>query len=110
MKKLILLFLLLALPLTAFAGGPITYEWDASPGTVDGYKFCGIAVNTQPAPLDASCVDVGSVLTYTVPAVERTTPFCATVYAYDGYSESGPSNTVCLPALFPAALVRAVRR
>jgi hypothetical protein len=99
--KTIALLLLLVSP--AFAG-VIKYQWDPSPGTVDGYAFCPALSIMEPAPLTESCARVSSsTLTYTYDDVAPSKPICATVYAFAGGRYSGPSNTVCLQQVSSAS-------
>jgi len=77
------------MPISSYAA-PACLEWDASPDTVDGY-FLHWDTDTSGPPY-VNKIDVGNVLTYTVPSVVGPAWFAVTAHR-DGV-ESGYSNEV----------------
>jgi hypothetical protein len=82
---------LLLLPVVASAA-TVSLAWDASvTPSVTGYK---IYVSTTAGSYTASGIDVGKVLTYTVPVLAEGTKYYFVATAYNPGGESGYSNEV----------------
>ena len=100
MRRLLLVLILVLVAVPALAKN-VTLSWDASPSAdVAGYKVYIGGSEAPPFAVANSPIDVGNVLTYTVPDLQGDQDYYFAVTAYDAAeNESTYSNIVVSKAL-----------